>query len=255
MTIFSPDGQVVDTWDIRGVLNTASIIVRLRAAIRKLGTRPGEPVVPREPLRANRGDILIESVTRYNVAERDAQAYNKEFFEFGETPPGFQTSPGDMFPGRVRAPARDRFPLNPTQWRSLVGPLDAAVGAAWDVDPAVAAALLVHFAPPNEMYKLDASRLQKAEMHAHVTAVNGPVATIEIDGTVLLRHPWWTLKDDEYVDGSFQGFVTYDRAVQKITRFELASIDTWYRGGRIRPHLRIPLTVVMHTVPFVETTP
>lgn len=250
ITILSPKGEIMDYLNIDALISRDDVRHGLKKAVEKLGVEPG-PVLVKEfcaaDLKSDPKDLVLHIVSRFLVTPQEVRNYTPLFEQVGLAPAAdWHPAPAGLLENRSYTPVQEWVTLKPEQWRQLVFPPDGSGASTWPVPQPLAAELLKHFAPPGEQYQLDPKRLQSHEFTAEVLADGADERRVRFSGHVSLIHPWWDIRDDDLVQAGLEGYLTYDPKADRVTKIELAGVDTRYGRGKVRPVLEIPMGVVFH---------
>jgi hypothetical protein len=107
----------------------------------------------------------------------------------------------------------------------------------WDVDPAVARKLLVHFYPVTGNWDPapKVSRVLEHTLRARLVARHATVAWVRLDGGVRVKHAFYPNKDDDNVaDAAVVGFAEVDPVAGRVRALRLVTEGGLY-GSRREP--------------------
>lgn len=113
-----------------------------------------------------------------------------------------------------------------------------AVGAAWDLPPALAARLLERFYPATENNDLGKNRIERAEVRAEVVSVEGGVARVRLVGDLRMGHPFYHKEDGKVVEAKALGFVEFDARSREVRSLLMVTESATYNGGTFGVTLR-----------------
>ena len=205
--VLSPDGRVLDSLHVAVASRTDRLIAMLERTIAKLKTPEGRPLVkpvaqsapPSRP-----PDALVLHLTARSLRPGGA---------WGEFP------------------AENWIVLRREQWTNLLPARDYGVGNSWDVDPAVARALLTHFYPATENNDLSTNRIERQKLTARVVSLRDGVARVRLDGSLRMKHTFYHRDDNNVVDATVLGLFDVDTASRQIRSLRLATSESSYGGG------------------------
>lgn len=246
ITVFSPDLEVMDSLPIGRLLNQDEVLAALQKCTQDLAVKPGEPLFPRpgpETLKRNPDDLVLLIVSHFLLKPEEVPVYDAMLTNLGQKPAGWHDPPPSMLGNRVLAPGKDYPVLTRAQWEPLVRSKADPQARSWNVEDEAAANLLCRLRVPCEIFRVDPTRLDIRVLRAEVLREDAGTRTVRLQAEHALRQPWWDPKDDERVTGTFTGYLTYDKAADRITSFEMASQGARYRGGLVRPVLDIPVGI------------
>jgi hypothetical protein len=145
--------------------------------------------------------------------------------------------------------ARDHLWLTESEWRSLV-PKDARGGQTLDLPAAIARRIARFHLVDNtrgEPPMWQAADVRSLRMTLTVESADAKAVKLRLDGTTLLATAADPEKARRGYDAGLLGYVEYDRAADRLTRFDIVTTgDHWGEGpftGGARPG-RKPMGVV-----------
>jgi hypothetical protein len=230
--IVRPDGVVHACAHLPEMAETPFLLNWLQAAVKSLGTQPGqEPVAPpaqraARPRTAGPNDLVMYLTTRYLADSGEKQVF----------PSGDGTQLEQLYNIRLRAvslfPTEDWLVLGPDDWAKLLGPAAARVGNTWEVDRPVAERLLTNFRPSSTNNDPSRRRFDQLELNATLVSVGNGTARAKLSGKFRMWHPFVHFKDDnQYVEASVVGYVDFEPQARRVTSLRLVTDRATYMGG------------------------
>lgn len=205
--ILSPDGRVIDGLQVARATHGNALVEMLEKTVQKLHTVSGPPVVtPTPQSRPPRHDP--DSLVLHLIARGSRQA----------------------FPWR-EFPAENWIVLSRADWMSLLPPGEMNAGLSWSFEKALADKLLTDFYPETEDVdtNVDRSRIERGSLRATVVSVSEGIARVRLDGTLRMKHSFYTRQDDgNFVNAVLLGWMEFDTGRHQITTFELVTQKATY---------------------------
>ena len=207
--VLAPDGTLVDSVVVTKIYPGDSLLNMLKGAAAKLGTKPGEPVVPPKPQNtppaAEPGSLVLHLVARAENTDP-------------ETGGSWHSVPSENFVTFGKAEVAKLLPAGET-----------AVGAGWELDKDVMAKLLVFVYPQSEdPYDKPDSRIESQSLKATVVEVKDGLVRARIDGTLRMHHNFYPGKNGDLVDATLVGFMDFEVAEKEVRAFQLATEKAAY---------------------------
>jgi hypothetical protein len=199
--LVGPNGKGFDSLIVSDAAQPGRLQKMLEAAVDRLKTKQGKPVIkPRPqapPPKADKSELVLHLVSRYD--------HRGSWAEF---------------------PAENYIVLKRPDWEKLRPSDDIKPGATWDIDKEVAGRFLTYFFPQTEMCdcalatRADGPYKHKVEqlaLHARLLARDRNSARIRLDGSVKLKHKFYPGKADSSRDASSTviGVVEFDPGRKK----------------------------------------
>ncbi len=229
--VLTSDGKPFDALHVAQA-GPERVKAMLERAVRELKAPDGKPVVEPKPLSspppAPASALVLHLTARYLVprggegARRDVE---------GDLVPR-EPSLGTERSGQWEAlPSEDWFVLEEAEWKKLLPAGDAAAGASWDVDPALAAKVLTRFYPTTENNDLATNRLERAALRGKVTDVRDGVARARLEGELRMKHSFYPgKKDDNEVDATLIGYLDFAADRSAVRALRIATEKATYGG-------------------------
>ncbi|HZO91536.1 MAG TPA: hypothetical protein VFB38_24655 [Chthonomonadaceae bacterium] len=214
--VLSPTGHTLDSLHVAQAFKPDTLLAMLERTVQKLGTTPGEPVFPPAPRPAPQtppGALMLHLTARYLQRKGDDYALIED------TGGNWSALPGE-----------DWITLTQAQWKRLLPPGPVRVGGTWDIDPEVAASLLLHFYPPTENNDLTTNRIDRESLQATILSVSGGIARARIEGALTMKHPFYHKDDQKFAEATLLGYITFDTKKRKVRSLRLVTEDAVYRG-------------------------
>jgi hypothetical protein len=205
--VLSPKGEVIGTRHVADAAKTRGLIAFLDGVVEKLGTKRGKPVV--EPKAQSAAPAHAKGSLVLHLAARglggggswDGTAENWVVYTADE--------------------AKKLLPAGP-----------AVAGAAWDLDPKLAARLLVHFYPVTENNDPAKNDIRRLELRGKVVAVKGGTTLARLDGRLVMRHDFYHKPDGKVVEAGLLGHLEFEPATGKVLSLRLVTDGATYGGGK-----------------------
>jgi hypothetical protein len=192
--LVAPDGKGFDSMVVSRAADRDNLRKLLEAAIERLKTAEGKPLVAPAPQaappRAAAGALVLHLVSRYD--------HRGSWAEF---------------------PAENYIVLSEAEWRSLL-PGDAKAGMDYDVPRDVAAMVLTWFFPQTETCDFALAtladgpykhRIEDMKLRGRVLAVDGTAVRARFDGSIQLKHNFYPGRDNPQMARSvLLGVVDWD---------------------------------------------
>src|SRR5262249_5338408 len=89
-------------------------------------------------------------------------------------------------------PAENWIVLERGQWTKFLGSGAVQVGSSWAIDPQATAELFKHMYPPTEDNDVTRNRIDEGTLRATVVATDGGVVRALLDGTLTMKHRFFT---------------------------------------------------------------
>jgi hypothetical protein len=205
--VLDPKGEVIGTRHVADAARTKELIAFLDGLTAKLGTPAGKPVVEPKPQSVPpphpAGSLVLHLAARGlgGGGSWDGTAENWVVY----TP----------------AEAKVLLPAGP------VGP-----GTAWELDPKLAARLLVHVYPVTENNDPAKNTIREQSLRGKVIRVGNGVAVARLDGRLVMRHDFYHKPDGKVVEAGLLGYVEFDPAAGKVRSLRLVTDGATYGGGK-----------------------
>ncbi|HWB82782.1 MAG TPA: hypothetical protein VG675_01495 [Bryobacteraceae bacterium] len=203
--ILKPDGSSFRGMDIGPAVQPGKLEAFLTGIAQELGTTAGPPVVKPHPQSVpgphGPNDLVFHLVARG----------------------GSHNSWGHF-------PSENWIVLSRQEWMSLLPRGAVAVGASWEVDPAVAHKLLTRFYPQTEeVNNKDRNRIDLASLRMTVVKSANGVTRARIEGNLRMKHSFYPGKDQENdVQATLTGFMDFEPATHRIQRLRLVTQKATY---------------------------
>ena len=238
--VLTPSGELVRADYPMLVDPTQAFEANLDECIRQMDLRPGPALVRyRSHAEHDPGPdgIQLHVVLRY--ADPDLMKKLPMFH------PSMRGKGRYLYWQSLQAPTRDWITLRQEEWRVLLPPPGAGVGKAYDVDPALAEQILVHFRP--EPSRLDPPRAPDARISAVLASTEGDLALVHLAGPATFPYPGLQTEavpefdgrhnDGNWVQVNLQGTRRYDRRTGDLQDLQLATTQAAYctpEGDRLQ---------------------
>jgi hypothetical protein len=230
--VVGPDGHLLSSLHTAEAAKPQKLIALLEGAVTKLGTQAGPPVLKPAPPAApacEPGSLRLNLTARY--LERKGDDYT-----LTEDPGG----------GWAAVPGTDWITIPQAAWRALV-PAGIKVGDTWELPPTLTKPLLVRFYPPTENNDVSKNLIDSGSLSATMTARNGDLTTIRIDGKLRMRHDFYHKEDGRFVEATVVGFTEVDTKSMTVRSMNLVTDRAEYFDAE-RKHA-LPFGVAVKLVP------
>ena len=204
--VLDPKGEVIGTRHVAEAAKTKELTAFLDEMTARLGTKPGKAVVEPKPQSAPpehpKGSLVLHLAARGlgGGGSWDGTAENWVVYTADEA-------------------------------RKLL-PDKAAVGTTWDLDPKLAARLLVHVYPVTENNDPSKNEIREQALKGTVIAVKDGLATARLDGRLVMRHDFYHKPDGKVVETGLLGYVEFEPATGAVRAFRLVTDGATYGGGK-----------------------
>src|SRR5262249_14799058 len=116
--------------------------------------------------------------------------------------------------------------------KSLLPTGKVEAGTKWDIDPKLAARLLVHVYPVTENNDPKKNEIREQALAAKVIEVKDGVALARLDGRLEMRHDFYHKPDGNVVETGLLGYLEFEPATGKARSLLLVSDGATYCGGK-----------------------
>lgn len=205
--VLNAQGEVVGTRHVADAAKSKELIAFLDGIVAKLGTAKGATLVaPRPqstPAKHAEGSLVLHLAAR-----------------------------GLGGGGSWDGTAENWVAYTPDEAKRLLpaGPVKA--GAAWDVDPKLAARLLVHVYPVTENNDPAKNDVREQSLRGEVIRVKDGVALARLTGRLVMRHDFYHKPDGKVVETGLLGYVESEPATGAVRSFRLVTGGAKYGGGK-----------------------
>src|SRR5262245_55460189 len=204
--ILDPKGVVIGTRHVADAAKTEELIAFLDEMIAKLGTKPGKPVVEPKPQSSapehSKGSLVLHLAAR-----------------------------GLGGGGSWDGTAENWVVYTPDEAKKLL-PGKAAAGTSWDLDPKLAARLLVHIYPVTENNDPKKNEIREQSLKGTVISVKDNVALASLEGRLVMRHDFYHKPDGNVVETGLLGYFEFVPATGAVRAFRLVTENAKYGGGK-----------------------
>ena len=202
--LLAPDGRAIDSAHVAAVTGPGKLLPILDRCIRKLGTKPGDPIVqPRGtsvPPSASADSLMLHLVSRGENTGPQSGSW-REF------------------------PAENWIALSPAEARGLLPQEGPRIGASYDANPQLASRLFRYFYPQSEDPSDNPwTKIQDQSLKGTVLSVADGIATARLEGSVRLWRNFYPHQPSpEHMSATVLGFVQWDVPSRRITSFKLVT--------------------------------
>ncbi len=205
--VLSPDGEVVGSRHVADAARTKDLIAFLDEMTAKLGTPRGRPLA--EPKAQSAPPPHAAGALVLHLAARGLGG-------------------GGSWDGT----AENWVVYTPGEARKLLPAGPVSPGVVWDIDPGLAARLLVHVYPVTENNDPARNEVREQSLRGRVVAVAGGVAFARLDGRLVMRHDFYHKPDGKVVEAGLLGYVEFEPATGAVRSLRLVTDGATYGGGQ-----------------------
>src|SRR5262249_27924480 len=205
--VLNPKGEVIGTRHVAEAAKTKKLIVFLDEMLTTLGTKPGKPIVEPKaqsaPPRHHKGSLVLHLAAR-----------------------------GLGGGGSWDGTAENWVVYTPDEAKAVLPSGAVEAGTRWDLDPKLAARLLIHVYPVTENNDPKKNEIREQALAAKVIEVKDGFALARVDGRLVMRHDFYHKSDGNAVETGLLGYLEFEPASGKIRSFRLVTDGATYGGGK-----------------------
>ena len=137
-----------------------------------------------------------------------------------------------------RGLTHDHIELAAAEWKPLLPPASAGVGATYEVPAAAADLLYRHCYPPGPHWRASESKIVRRALAGTVVAAKPGEIKVRLEGSVELIHPYEQKPTDGRVTARLVGYLRGDPTRPALTAIELTSEEAdfvWHWEGKALP--------------------
>ena len=211
--VLTPDGDPIDSLHVADAANGDKLLNMLRATVQKLGTKPGDTLVPPKaqsacPVNLDGKTLVLHLTARAegtNPSDNSWHAYpSEDWIELDEA---------------------DQAALLPAAGR-------AEPGTSWDIPRDVTTKVLTHFYPQTENNDVRKNRIDRISLKATVVSVKEGVARARLDGDLRMQHPFYHKETPDMVDATVVGYLEFRPGQTRVKSLMLATDRATYMKQR-----------------------
>jgi hypothetical protein len=209
--VLTPDGDPIDSLHVADAATGDKLLDMLRRTVRKLGTKPGDTLVPPKEQSACPVNLDDKTLVLHLTARAEG------------------TNPSDN--SWHAYPSEDWIVLDEADQRALLPPAGrpaAEAGASWDIPRDVATKVLTHFYPQTENNDVGKNRIDRITLKATVVSVNEGVTRARLDGDLRMQHPFYHKETPDMVDAAVVGYIEFRPGQGRVKSFKLATDRATY---------------------------
>ena len=106
------------------------------------------------------------------------------------------------------------------------------MGTTWDLDPKLAARLLVYVYPVTENNDPRKNEIREQSLKGSVIVVKDGLAVARLDGRLVMRHDFYHKSDGKVVETGLVGYVEFEPATGTVRTLRLVTDGAKYGGGK-----------------------
>ncbi len=205
--VLNPVGEVIGTRHVADAAKTKDLIAFLDGVVAELGTKKGEPLVAPKPqsvpTKHADGSLVLHLAAR-----------------------------GLGGGGSWGGTAENWVVYTPDEIGKLLPTGAVRPGTTWDVDPKLAARLLVHFYPVTENNDPAKNDIREQKLSGKVVEAKDGVALAKFTGRLVMRHDFYHKPDGKVIETELLGYVEFEPATGKVRAFRLVTDGAKYGGGK-----------------------
>lgn len=208
--VVTPDGTPIDSLHVADAATRDNLLNMLRRNAERLHVRPGETLVKPQP----------QATCPIPTAEREKGLTLHLVARAEGTGAGQSDWHG--------FPAEDWVVLDDAQIKQLLPPAGATT---WEVDRAVASAVLVHFYPQTENNDVSTNRIDGLSLKATALPERSAdgVVRARVDGSLRMKHTFYPKRaDDNFVDATVVGYMDFEPGTGRVRTLKLATDRATY---------------------------
>ncbi len=194
-------GRVMDTMHVCNS-STEQLIERLQKYASAVAGEPVAKPAPQSALPAAPAGALVLHLTARYLDKEGSPARGRGSYN------GF--------------PAEDWVVLGREEWTRLLPPDGSA--ASWEVDPAVAARLLLHFYPLTGNFReASTNSILEHSLRATVVARHPRLFWVRFEGRLRMKHPFYLKDDANVAEAAVAGFAEIDPRAGRIRALRMVT--------------------------------
>jgi hypothetical protein len=245
--VLSADGSAVDSLHVADAARPEQLLKMLEKAKERLKVTAGKPlgkIAPQSaPPKAEADALILHLTARYLTPKGHANARKDVDDDLVPLKAAGLGKQG----GWHSLPSEDWIVLPRAEWSKLLPAEKAALGKSWDIDPKVAAKILVRFYPTTELNDLAKNRIDQQSLKATIIALEAGTASARLEGSLKMKHAFYPNRDDNnFVDAAFVGIMEFDVADKKLKSLRLVTEKASYGGNVNGTH---PFGVAVRSLP------
>jgi hypothetical protein len=210
--VLTPDGDPIDSLHVAEAATGDKLLKMLRRTAEKLGTKPGDTLVPPKAQSACPVNLDGKTLVLHLTARAEG------------------TNPSDD--SWHAYPSEDWIVLDEADQAALLPPAGRAAkvesGSSWDVPREAAVKILTHFYPQTENNDVRKNRIDRVSLKATVVSVEDGVARARLDGDLRMQHPFYHKETPDMVDAAVAGYLEFRPGRPGIKSLKLATDRATY---------------------------
>jgi hypothetical protein len=212
--VVAPEGQPLGTLHVAHAARTERLLELLDGVVAELGLKPGEPLAAPRPQSVPRGhepgSLVLHLVAR-----------------------------GLGGGGSWDGTAENWIVYSPEEAALWLPSGELAEGRSWQIEPRLAARLLVHMYPVTENNDVTKNTIEAGELRARVVQVGAQRVLVRLDGRLQMRHDFYHQPDGNLVETDLVGYLEVERSSGCLAGLRLVTHNGRYGGGRFGVAIRM----------------
>lgn len=205
--ILAPDATALDGISVNG-LTVDNMVAVLEKTVRKLGVKPGGPVIAPSP-QSLPPSHPPGSLVFHLVARGSRAGSYREF------------------------PSENWILLSPDEGKSILPGGAVRAGLAWDLEKSVALKWLTRFYPQGiDVSSVERGRIDQYALKATILSVENGIACARLDGKLVMKRSFSPGYDDNnFVHAILLGFLNFDTQQRELRTLRLVTTKATYGAG------------------------
>lgn len=129
-------------------------------------------------------------------------------------------------------PSQDWIEIDRSDWIQWLPTADllktVRPGTTWEIDGAAVLKVFQHFFPPTENTNFAKNRLDEFSLQVRAESVTEDRVQASLAGKIRMKHPFYHVDDNNFVDATFVGTMEFDRTGPIIRTFRLVTDHATY---------------------------
>jgi len=211
--VLNPKGEVIGTRHVAEAAKTKELISFLDDVLKYLATKKGQP--------------LVEPKAQSAPAKREKDSLVLHLAARG-------LGGGGSWDGT----AENWVVYTPDEAKAILPAAAVEAGTKWDIDPKLAARIMVHVYPVTENNDPKKNEIREQSLTAKVIDIKDGVALARLDGRLAMRHDFYHKPDGKVVETALLGYLEFELVTGKIRSLRLVTDGATYGGGKFGVAIR-----------------